>query len=298
MGTLKIKPHLENQVNDAPEDYDFDMDLAAGSTEKHYWIDLWRYRELFFILAWRDISIRYKQTSIGVIWALLQPFLTMIVMTVIFGKVAGLRSEGGAPYAIMVFSAMLPWMFFSSSLSTSSQSLVANGNLISKIYFPRMIVPASSVVTCCADFLISFAILVGMMAYYNYTPSIRIMAIPPFVVLAILAAVGPGLLLTALNVKYRDFRYVVPFMVQFGLYISPVGFSSAVIHEKLGNGLFLLYCLNPVVGIIDGFRWAILGEASRIYVPGFCLSLSTTLTLLVLGIWYFRKTERRFADII
>jgi lipopolysaccharide transport system permease protein len=272
--------------------------IKAGQTDKHYWRDLWRYRELFYILAWRDIAVRYKQTAIGVAWALIQPLLTMIVMTVVFGKVAGLPSEGSAPYAIMVFAAMLPWTFFSTSLSSSSQSLVGNANLISKIYFPRLIIPAAAVVTAFADFLISFAILVALMLWNGFLPNFHILALPLFVLVAFLAALGPGVLITALNVKYRDFRYVIPFLVQFGLYISPVGFSSAVIREKLGDTLFLFYSLNPMVGVIDGFRWAILGGDSQIYLPGFCLSMILVVAFLFVGACYFRRTERSFADVI
>jgi lipopolysaccharide transport system permease protein len=277
---------------------EFSLTLEAGMADKHYWMDLWRYRELFIILAMRDISVRYKQTSLGVAWALLQPFLTMIVMTVIFGKVAGLHSDGDAPYPVMVFAGMLPWMFFSSALTSASQSMVGNSNLVSKVYFPRMIIPASSVVTSCVDFLISFLILAGMFVWYGFLPSWRILALPLLIVFAFLAALGPGLLITALNVKYRDFRYIIPFLVQFGLYISPVGFSSSIILNKLGETGYLLYSLNPMVGVINGFRWAILGTNSPIHPAGFCISLLVTISLLFLGISYFRKTEKGFADII
>jgi lipopolysaccharide transport system permease protein len=285
---------------------EFDLTLEAGRTEKHYWLDLWRYRELFIILAMRDISVRYKQTAIGVVWALLQPFINMVIMTVIFSYVAGLHSDGAAPYAIMVFAGMLPWMFFSSALGSSSQSMVGNANLISKVYFPRLIIPAAAVVTSFADFLISFLILIGMMIWYGFAPCRNILALPLFIGIAFLAALGPGLFITALNVKYRDFRYVIPFLIQFGLYVSPVGYSSTVIHERLvqklgehlGGQLFLLYSLNPMVGVIDGFRWAILGDNSPIYLPGLFLSLLVVGFFLILGIWYFRKTERSFVDII
>lgn len=277
---------------------DFDLWLEAGRTEKHYWLDLWRYRELFAILAWRDVAIRYKQTVAGAAWAIVQPFLSMVIMTVIFGKVAGLPTEGAAPYAIMVFAAMLPWQFFANSLSSSSQSLVGNANLISKIYFPRMIIPASAVVVACIDFLVSFIILIGLMAWYQSVPGFRMLTLPLFVILAFVAALGPGLIITALNVKYRDVRFVIPFLVQFGLYVSPVAYSSSVIREKLGEQLFLLYCLNPIVGVIDGFRWAILGGDSRIYLPGFLLSITVAILALIIGIWYFRKTEKTFADVI
>jgi lipopolysaccharide transport system permease protein len=219
-------------------------------------------------------------------------------MTVIFGKVAGLPSEANAPYAIMVFAAMLPWQFFSNSLSTSSLSLVANANLISKIYFPRMIIPASAVVVASIDFLVSFSIMAGMMVWYRFAPSWNMLTLPLFVVIAFFAALGPGLIITALNVKYRDVRFIIPFFVQFGMYITPVAYSSTVIRQKFGDTVFMLYCLNPMVGVIDGFRWAILGGNSKLYLPGFCLSIAFSLLFLLIGIWYFRKTERTFADVI
>jgi lipopolysaccharide transport system permease protein len=272
--------------------------LEPGRAERQYWRDLWRYRELFSILAWRDISVRYKQTAIGVTWAVIQPLLTMLIMTAIFGKVAGLPSEGHAPYSLMVFAAMLPWMFFSTALSNASQSLVSNSNLISKVYFPRMIIPASGVITSFVDFLISLVILAGMMVWYRFCPDWRILTLPLFMALAFLAAMGPGLWITAMNVKYRDFRYVIPFIVQIGLYVSPVAYSSSVIRHRFGDVAFTLYSLNPMVGVIDGFRWAILGGQASIYWPGFLLSMLLVLVLLVVGIWHFRKTERTFADII
>jgi len=268
--------------------------LEPGRTDKHYWMDLWRYRELFLILAWRDVSVRYKQTIIGVLWAILRPFLTMVVFTVIFGRVAKLPSEGNAPYALMVFAAMLPWTLFSSSLSEASNSLVANTNLISKVYFPRMIVPSATVVTALVDFLISLVILVGLMTAYRYAPSWQILLLPLFTLLALLTSLGPSLWITALNVKYRDFRYIIPFVVQFGLYVSPVGFSSSVIPDQWR----LLYSLNPMVGVIDGFRWCILGGESPIYWTGFALSLIVVVFFLWLGISQFRKMEKNFADLI
>lgn len=276
----------------------YEILIEPGRAERQYWRDLWLYRELFYILAWRDVAVRYKQTAIGVTWALIQPLLTMLIMTVIFGKVANLPSEGAAPYAVMVFAAMLPWQFFSMSLSSSSQSLVGNANLISKVYFPRMIIPAGAVISSFVDFLVSFSILIGMMAWLQFWPSWRILMLPLFVALAFLSALGPGLLFTALNVKYRDFRYVVPFIVQFGLYVSPVGFSSSVIRERFGDTIFTLYSLNPMVGVIDGFRWAILGGDSSIYLPGFVLSLGVVVSLLLAGVSYFRHTERTFADFV
>jgi lipopolysaccharide transport system permease protein len=287
---------LHSKVLPAPRS--FELILEPGRAERQYWRDLWRYRELFYILAWRDISVRYKQTAIGVAWALIQPLLTMLIMTVVFGKVAGLPSDGAAPYSLMVFAAMLPWMFFSTALSTASQSLVTNANLISKVYFPRMIVPASSVITAFVDFLISFLILVAMMAWYRFVPNWHILTLPLFMGLAFLAAVGPGLWITAMNVKYRDFRYVVPFVVQIGLYVSPVAYSSSVIRQRFGDVAFTIYSLNPMVGVIDGFRWAILGGEATIYWPGFLLSVVFVFLLLYAGVRHFRKTEKTFADII
>ena len=267
--------------------------IEAGRTEKQYWRDIWRYRELFYFLAWRDILVRYKQTVIGVAWALIRPFLTMIVFTVVFGNLAGLPSEG-APYPILVFSAMLPWQFFANSLSESSNSLISNANLISKVYFPRLVVPTSAVVVSFVDFMISGIILIGLMAWFNFVPSWRILTLPVFVAIAFIASMGAGLWLCSLNVQYRDFRYIVPFIVQFGLYISPVGFSSAIVPEKWR----LLYSINPMVGVIDGFRWAILGGESQIYLPGFALSMGLVAVSFVTGVQYFRKMERTFADVI
>ena len=268
--------------------------LEPGRSEKNYWADLWRYRDLFLVLAWRDISVRYKQTIIGILWAILRPLLTMIVFTIIFGRIARLPSDGNAPYALMVFAAMLPWSLFSNALSESSSSLIGNTNLIGKVYFPRIIIPMAALVTAFIDFLISFIILIGMMVYYQFIPGWQIMLLPLFMILALLASLGPGLWIAALNVKYRDFRYIIPFVVQFGLYISPVGFSSKVISEEWR----LLYSLNPVVGVIDGFRWCILGGESPIYLPGFLLSLTIITFFLWLGISRFRKMEKTFADII
>ncbi|MDJ0734422.1 MAG: ABC transporter permease [Nostocaceae cyanobacterium] len=267
--------------------------IEAGRTEKQYWQDLWRYRELFYFLAWRDILVRYKQTVIGIAWALIRPFLTMVVFTVVFGNLAKLPSEG-APYPILVFSAMLPWQFFANSLSECSNSLITNANLLSKVYFPRLVVPTSAVVVSFVDFMVSGMILLGLMAWYNFVPSWRILTLPLFIVIAFAAAMGAGLWLASLNVQYRDFRYIVPFIVQFGLYISPVGFSSSIVPEQWR----FIYSLNPMVGVIDGFRWAILGGESNLYLPGFLLSLGLVFLMFVSGIWYFRKMERTFADVI
>jgi lipopolysaccharide transport system permease protein len=265
--------------------------IEPGRTDRNYWQDLWRYRELFRVLAWRDISVRYKQTVIGAAWAVLRPFLTMVVFTIIFGKIAGLPSPG-APYALLVFAGMLPWTLFSAALSDASNSLVSNANLISKVYFPRLIVPGAAVVVSLVDFLISLAILALLLLWYRYLPGLQLLWLPAFILLAFLASLGPALWITALNVKYRDFRYIIPFIVQFGLYVSPVGFSSNVIPDQWR----LLYSANPIVGVIDGFRWCILGGDNQIYVPGLLASILVTTVMLWLGIRQFRMTEKSFAD--
>ena len=267
--------------------------IEAGRTEKQYWKDLWRYRELFYFLAWRDVLVRYKQTAIGIAWALIQPFLTMVVFTVVFGNLAKLPS-GGVPYPILVFAAMLPWQFFANALSGCSNSLISNANLISKVYFPRLIVPASAVIVSFVDFMVSGIILLALMTWYIFVPDWRILTLPLFIAIAFAAATGAGLWLAALNVRYRDFRYIVPFIVQFGLYVSPVGFSSSIVPKQWR----LIYSLNPMVGVIDGFRWAILGGESQIYWPGFTLSVGLVALLFASGVWYFRKVERTFADVI
>lgn len=264
--------------------------IEPGRTEKNYWRDLWRYRELFYILSWRDVQVRYKQTIIGIVWALLRPLITMIIFTFVFGRVAGMAAGSTIPYPLIVLCAMLPWQFFSTALSEASNSLVSNTNLVSKVYFPRMIVPASSVITSLVDFAISFLILAAFMLIYTFVPSWKIIFLPLFILLAFLASFGIGLYITALNVKYRDFRFLVPFIVQFGLFISPVGWVSDRIPEKWR----LLYSINPVVGIIDGFRWCILDMP--LYMPGLLSSVAITIIFLAIGFWYFRKTEKSFAD--
>ena len=267
--------------------------IEAGRTRGLYWKDLWRYRELFYFLAWRDILVRYKQTVIGIAWGIIRPLLTMIVFTVIFGKFAKLPSEG-VPYPILVYAAILPWQFFSNALTESSNSLIENEKLITKVYFPRFIIPSSAVMVSIVDFMLSFAILLLLMVGYRFVPSPATIFLPCFFFLAIAASLGLGLWLSALNVKYRDFRYIVPFIVQLGLYISPVGFSSAIIPFEWR----LWYSLNPMVGVIDGFRWAILGRENVLYVPGFVVSCITAGVLLISGVWYFRRTEKTFADVI
>src|SRR5258708_153571 len=268
--------------------------LEPGRAERHYWRDLWAYRELFAILAWRDVAVRYKQTVIGVAWAVVRPFVTMVIFTVVFSRLAKLPSEGVAPYPVMVFAGMLPWFLFSTILGEASNSLVGNANLIGKVYFPRLIVPASSAVAALVDFAINLAILFGLMLWYRYLPTWRIVFLPAVAALAIFASLGPAFLLTALNVKYRDFRFIIPFIVQFGLYVSPVGFSSAIVPEHWR----FWYSLNPVVGVVDGFRWCLLGGESPLYLPGFVLSLGVVALFLWLGIRYFRRTERSFADLL
>jgi lipopolysaccharide transport system permease protein len=268
--------------------------LEPNRIERQYWKDLWSYRELFVILAWRDIAVRYKQTVIGVAWALIRPLLTMLVFTVIFGKLAKLPSEGDAPYAILVFAAMLPWQFFSTALSNCSESLIENSNLLTKVYFPRLIVPAAAVITSFVDFLISFVILAGLMVWFQWWPTWRLLTLPLWVAIAFVASMGAGLWLASLNVQYRDFRYVVPFLVQFGLYVSPVGFSSAIVPEKWQ----LLYALNPMVGVIEGFRWSIIGKGATINPAGFWLSMGIVALLAVSGVRQFRRVEKRFADVI
>ena len=268
--------------------------IEAGRSERHYWIDLWRYRELFRVLAWRDLSVRYKQTVIGVLWALIRPFLTMVVFTVIFGRIAKLPTDGNAPYALMVFAGILPWTFVSSGLNEASNSLINNTNLISKVYFPRLIVPVAAIVVAFVDFLISFCILLVLMAWYRFAPDWRIMILPVFTLMAFLASVGPALWVASLNVKYRDFRYVIPFIVQFGLYVSPVGFSSSVVPKSW----LLLYSLNPMVAVIDGFRWCILRGQSDIDATSLIVSLTVIAFFLWFGVRQFRRTEKSFADLI
>jgi lipopolysaccharide transport system permease protein len=267
--------------------------IEAGHTERNYWRDLFRYRELFYFLAWRDVLVRYKQTVIGVLWAVLRPLLTMLVFTFVFSRIAKLPAEG-MPYAVMVFAAMLPWQLFATSLTEGSGSLINNANLISKVYFPRLIVPASAVIVSFVDFAISMVLLGILMAIYGVWSGWTILMLPVFTLLALLASAGAGIWLAALNVKYRDFRYVVPFIVQFGLYLSPVGFSSNIVPEKWR----VLYDLNPMVGVIDGFRWAISNGATAFPTQSLALSMITVTFLLITGIWYFRKTERTFADVI
>jgi homopolymeric O-antigen transport system permease protein len=268
--------------------------LEPGRAERHYWADLWTYRELFAILAWRDVAVRYKQTVIGMAWAIMRPLLTMVIFTVIFGTLAKLPSDGSTPYPLLVFAGMLPWFLFSSILTEASNSLIGNAGLIGKVYFPRMIIPAAAAVVALVDFAINLAILLGLLVWYGFWPSWEVVFLPAFIALGVLASLGPALYITALNVKYRDFRYIIPFLVQIGLYVSPVGFSSAVIPEEWR----LLYSLNPAVGLIDGFRWCLLRGHSQLYLPGFLGNLAVVILFLLIGVRYFRKTERTLADVV
>lgn len=267
--------------------------IEPRGSYRHYWRDLYEYRELFAFLAWRDISVRYRQTAIGVAWSLIQPIMTMIVFSVVFGRLAGLPS-GGVPYPLLVFSALLPWQFFANGLTLASNSLISNAGMISKVYFPRIALPVSSIVVCFVDLLLAFAVLLVMMAIYQVWPTWRFVALVPLTVLAAALALGAGLWFAALNVTYRDFRYLVPFVVQFGLFVSPVGFSSSVVPPEY----MAIYSLNPMVGVIDGFRWAILGQDAPLYVPGFLVSILLVTIILLSGHAYFRRTERSFADVI
>jgi lipopolysaccharide transport system permease protein len=279
---------------DAPKDSMYRIIIEAGTPEHRYWFELWQYRELFRVLAWRDLSVRYKQTIIGIAWALVRPLLTMSIFTTIFGSLAKLPSDGTTPYALMVFAGMLPWTFFSSGLSDAANSLVTNANLISKVYFPRMIVPAATLVVALVDFLISFCIMAAMMIWYGLFPGWEIVALPWFLAMAFIATLGPALWIAALNVKYRDFRFLIPFLVQLGLYLSPVGFTSNIVptHWRI------VYSLNPIVGVIDGFRWCLLGGQSQLYLPGLTAGTCVALILLWIGIGQFRKMEKTLADLI
>jgi lipopolysaccharide transport system permease protein len=271
-----------------------DLLISPTLSSRTYWLDLWRYRELFYFLAWRDILVRYKQTVIGIAWAVIRPLLTTVIFTVIFGRLSHLPSPISVPYALMVMSAMLPWQFFATALSESSNSLIGNANLISKVYFPRLIIPAGSVITSFVDFLITLVLMGGLMVWFRFLPDWHLLLLPVFAALAFACAFGGGLWLCALNVQYRDFRYIVPFIVQLGLYVSPVGFSSSIVPEKWR----LLYSLNPMVGIIDGFRWCLLHGRTPLDWQAIRLSCGLVVLLSVSGIWYFRKMERTFADVI
>lgn len=267
--------------------------IEAGRKKKDIFRELWRFRELFFFLSWKDILVRYKQTVLGVSWSVFQPLITMVIFTLVFGKLAKMPSED-VPYPILVYAGILPWQFFANSLTECSSSLINNMHLVSKIYFPRIIIPVSKIIVTLIDFVISFILLVLLMVVFNRLPGWGTAVIPLLLLATMLLSLGLGLWFSALNVRYRDFRYVVPFIVQLGLYISPVGFSSTVVPGKWR----LLYSLNPMAGIIDGFRWALLRGQTRLFVPGFIISLLLVLVIFLSGFLYFRKVERSFADLI
>lgn len=264
--------------------------IEPGMTAKNYWRDLWHYRELIYFLAWRDTAVRYKQTGIGIAWALIRPALTMLVF-VGFRRLVGFPA-GSVPEPILVFAAVLPWQFFSSALADAAASLIGNANLISKIYFPRLLIPLAAVATTVIDFAITLALLVVLMLWYRFLPGWQLVALPLFLLLAFCLALGFGLVFAALNVEYRDFRYIVPFMVQFGLFVSPIAFSTTDVPAQWRA----LYALNPMVGIIDGFRWSLLGGGVALDAQSTIISVAVTAAVLALGLWYFRRMEHSFAD--
>jgi lipopolysaccharide transport system permease protein len=267
--------------------------IEAGRAERQYWHDLWRYRELFYFLAWRDILVRYKQTVIGVAWSLVRPLLTMIIFTFLFKKVVKVPDDG-IPYPLTAFAGVLAWNFFATSLQDSGNSLVTNANLVSKVYFPRLVVPAATVITAFVDFLISALLMGLLLAWFQFAPSPKIVLLPVFILMSLVTAVGCGLWVSALMVKFRDVRFIVPFIVQFGLYVSPVGFKTSIVPEEYR----LLFYLNPLTAVIDGFRHCILGGPNPINGTGTLLSGLIGALLIISGIHFFRKTERSFADMI
>ena len=276
----------------------YSLTIEQGRAEKNYWGDLFRFKELFYILTWRDLKVRYKQTVLGVAWSVIRPLLTMIIFTVVFERAAGLKADDpSVPYGLFVMAGILPWQFFSNALGEASNSLLGNANLISKVYFPRLIIPASAVITSMVDFIITFVMLLLMFVFFKYTPSVRILFMPFFVILTFFAAFGTGLYITALNVKYRDFRYIIPFVIQFGLYITPVGFSTQTLLSKLPPFFQAVYMLNPMVGVIDGFRWCFF-ENSPLSIPTLLYSIGMTILFMYVGIKTFRKMEKHFADLI
>jgi len=277
----------------------FEVFIEPGRAERNYWKDLWRYRELFYILSWRDLKVRYKQTVIGVVWSVLRPLLTMVIFTFVFGRMANFKPPPGVDeYAILVFAGLLPWQFFSAGLSEASNSLIGNERLISKVYFPRMIIPAASVITSLVDFFISLGLMLILLIFFRTVPSLNLVFLPLFIIMAFFASFGVGLWLTALNVKYRDFKHVVPFLIQIGLYLSPVGFTSKQASTIIPEKFRMLYYLNPMAGVIDGFRWCFFGNKTPIYWSGMFLSLTVIIIFLLIGIRTFRRMEKSFADLI
>lgn len=269
-----------------------DLVIEPGRSEQNYWGDLWRFRELLYFLAQRDMLVRYKQTVIGVAWALIKPILTMVVF-VAFRRMTNI-SASRVPDAILVFSAVLPWQFFSTSLSEASMSLIGNSNLISKVYFPRILIPLGAVVTSLVDFAIMLALLGAIMTWDQFVPGWQIVALPFLILLTLLLSIGTGLLLSALSAEYRDFRYIVPFIVQFGLFVSPIAIETSKVPQRWRT----LFVMNPMAGIIDGFRWSIGRGETKLDPLATLLSVATTALFLVLGVWYFRRVERTLADVI
>lgn len=272
--------------------------IEADRAERAYWADLWRYRELFFFLSWRDILVRYKQTVIGVLWAVIRPLLIILIGTVVFGRMGGVSLGDTLAKPILICAAVLPWQFFSTALSEASNSLIMNANMLGKIYFPRIIVPASAVIVSFGDLLISLPILMGLMAWYHVWPTWRFCMLPLFTALGLFAALGVGFGLSALNVKYRDFRYVIPFVVQFGIFASPVFYTSGWFREQHGEIIYQIYRLNPMVGVIDGFRWSIGGHSILMDWTNVLISVLVVVLIVAAGLRYFRATEETFADII
>jgi len=284
-------PQPRHSESDLPP---FDLIIEGGRHERHYWTDLWRYRELLFFLAWRDLLVRYKQTVLGVAWSVIRPLATMAAFTFVFSRVARLPSEADVPYAVLVYAAMLPWTLFAGAFQDSSNSVVGSAHIVAKVYFPRLLIPASTLLVNLADFLIALGVLLVLMLLLGVAPSWRLLLLPLLVLPALLGALGLGLMLGALNVRYRDVRVLIPFITQFGLYLSPVGYSSAVVPEMWRG----VYALNPLVGVIDACRWAILGARATGHWPDFVLACAVVAALLTLGLWVFRRSERQFADVI
>jgi lipopolysaccharide transport system permease protein len=281
----------------APETGAADAIPVFKISASHGWValrlsELWDYRELLYFLTWRDIKVRYKQTALGFVWAILQPLLTMVVFSLFFGRLAKIPSDG-VPYPIFAFTALVPWTLFAYGLSQSSTSLVASANLIKKIYFPRLVIPIASVLSALVDFGIALAVLLGMMVWYGIAPTVHVLWLPGLVLLALVTALGVGLWLCALNVQYRDVKYILPFLTQFWMFATPIAYPSSLLPEPWRT----LYGLNPLAGVVEGFRWALLGANTR---PGPMIALSAlaAVTLLITGAFYFRRMEKTFADIV
>jgi lipopolysaccharide transport system permease protein len=267
--------------------------IVAGRGGRRYMHDLWLYRELFFFLAWRDLLVRYKQTVVGIVWSVIKPLLTVLVLTFVFKRLGNMPTAG-VPYPLLVLCGLLPWQFFVTAMWDSGSSLLASSGLITKVYFPRLVIPAGTLMTSLVEFMISLMFLFGLMVWYRFMPPARIVLLPLFLLLVIAVSFGAGLWVAAVTVKYRDFRVILPFVIQFGLYVSPVGFVSSVVPEHLR----VLYSLNPIVGVIDGFRWCALGGEHTLYMPALAISVVSGLVLLLTGVWYFHRMERTFADVI